>query len=441
MFKLLIKSFLLSLLITPVYAQQYDHPLKIGEQVPDIHLSVLNSSQPAMHISQFRGKILILDFWSTWCSACIGEFPKLEILQNKFKDKLMILPIGFEHAPGDIKEFIAKNKIFTLPTAIQTKQDSVIMKLFPFYGVPREVWIDKYGKLIGFSDQFALTSDNIKKLLNGEKIFLPGKEMDINFNLSQPLLDNGNGGESANFLSRSIITGYNPLLKPVQYNKTNSIHAKITIINETALILIKIAFGNSCTDSSLGITLGYDPMDKRIILEGDSIKAKFRHWPSSENLTEREWYDFEKNNFYCYETILPNSYSLREAYRKMLLDLQYFLKVKALLEKRELNCLAIVRTNNKYAKDEMPDSNMENIIPEEIIRKGNIDQIVAYINNNFKGMPLVINGTDSDNAASSGSLICKASYFQKIQTELSAHGLKLIPVRKRIDMLVIKNEE
>lgn len=441
MFKLLIKSFLLSLLITPVYAQQYDHPLKIGEEVPDIHLSVLNSSQPAMHISQFRGKILILDFWSTWCSACIGEFPKLEILQNRFKDKLMILPIGFEHEPGDIRKFITKNKTFTFPTAIQTKQDSVIMKLFPFNGLPYEVWIDKNGRLIGFSDQFALTSDNIKRLLNGDKIFLPGKGMDIDFNLSQPLLDNDNGGKSANFLSRSIITGYNPLLRQVQYNKTDSINTKVTVINETALSLIKIAFGNSCMDSSLGTTLGYDPKDKRIILEGNSIKARFRHWPSSESLTEQEWYDFEKNNLYCYETILPDSYSLREAYRKMLFDLQYFFRVKVLLEKRELNCLALVRANSKYSKDEIPDSNMENIIPEEIIGKGNIDQIVVYINNNFRGMPLVVNGIDSDNAASSGSLICKASYFQKIQTELSAHGLKLIPVKKRIDMLVIKNEE
>ncbi|TAM97043.1 MAG: TlpA family protein disulfide reductase [Chitinophagaceae bacterium] len=441
MFKLLIKSFLLSLLITPVYAQQYDHPLKIGEQVPDIQLRVLNSSQPAMHISQFRGKILILDFWSTWCSACIGEFPKLEVLQNKFKDKLMILPIGFELEPGDIRKFIIKNKTFTLPTAIQTKQDSVIMKLFPFNGVPHEVWIDKNGKLIGFSDQFALTSDNIKQLLNGKKIFLPGKQMDVNFDLSQPLLANNNGGRSTDFLSRSIITRYNPLLRQVQYNRTDSINTKITMINKTALILIKIAFGNSYADSSLGVTLGFDPMDKRIILEGDRIRSQFKHWPTFENLTEREWYDFEKNNLYCYETILPKSYSLREAYRKMLFDLQYFFKVKVLLEKRKLNCLALVRTNSKQTKDETPKSVVTDILPKEIIRKGNTDQIVSYINNNFKTMPLVINGINSDNTISSGSVIYKASYFQKIQTELSTHGLKLIPVRKTIDMLVIKNAE
>jgi thiol-disulfide isomerase/thioredoxin len=36
----------------------------------------------------FNGKLMILDFWATWCGACISKFPKLDSLQKKYADKL-----------------------------------------------------------------------------------------------------------------------------------------------------------------------------------------------------------------------------------------------------------------------------------------------------------------------------------------------------------------
>lgn len=429
------------MLVLPAHSQQHNNPLKPGEKVPDIQLRVLNSSQPTVHLSQYRGKLLILDFWSTWCSACLGEFPKLEALQNEFKDRLMILPIGFEHAPGDIRKFISKNKSFSLPSAIQTRDDSSIMKLFPFDGLPHEVWIGKDGKLIGFSDQFSLTSENIKKVLDKGKIFLPDEQVDLIFNLSQPLLANNNGGKPTDFLYRSMITRYNPLLRQVHYNKSDSVCTKITIINETALNLIKIAFGNPYADSSLSATFGHDPMDKRNILEGNRIIDKFKHWYTFKNLTDSQQYDFKNNDLYCYEIILPPSFSLREAYKKMLSDLKYFFNVDVYLEKRELNCLVLIPLNNKSSKDEVPKINNTDISPEAIMSHGNPKQIVLYLNNNLKEIPFVINGMNSEYGMKDNFTGYDGRELQKLQVELSKRGLKLIPVKKVMEMLVIKDKE
>src|SRR5215510_11038341 len=68
--------------------------IKIGEHIPDIELrKLINYKSDKAKLSDFKGKSIILDFWTTYCSNCIFSFPKMDSLQNRFKNDLQIILI------------------------------------------------------------------------------------------------------------------------------------------------------------------------------------------------------------------------------------------------------------------------------------------------------------------------------------------------------------
>ncbi|WP_372490048.1 TlpA family protein disulfide reductase [Chitinophaga sedimenti] len=65
-----------------------------GLQTPNLKWhTVVNHPSPTLDLSQYRGKIVILDFWNTYCGACIKQFPKMDSIQEKYKDDLKIVLI------------------------------------------------------------------------------------------------------------------------------------------------------------------------------------------------------------------------------------------------------------------------------------------------------------------------------------------------------------
>jgi thiol-disulfide isomerase/thioredoxin len=62
-------------------------------------------------MAQWKGKILLINFWATWCPPCVAEMPELVELQADMKDKnLQIVGIGID-SPSNIKEFLSTYKI------------------------------------------------------------------------------------------------------------------------------------------------------------------------------------------------------------------------------------------------------------------------------------------------------------------------------------------
>ena len=61
---------------------------------------------------QFKGKVVVVDFWATWCGPCRSEMPGYVALQKKYGDKLVIVGMSVDQAgPAVVKKFIEKNKI------------------------------------------------------------------------------------------------------------------------------------------------------------------------------------------------------------------------------------------------------------------------------------------------------------------------------------------
>jgi peroxiredoxin len=99
-------------------------------------------------LKEQRGKVVLLNFWATWCPPCRKEMPDLETLHQQFKDQgLVILAISDEDA-GKVKPFIAQQKV-TYPILLDPGRK--VNELFQIEGIPKTFVYDRNGKLVAQS--------------------------------------------------------------------------------------------------------------------------------------------------------------------------------------------------------------------------------------------------------------------------------------------------
>ena len=84
--------------------------LKVGEQAPEINARVWINTE-AITLANSTKKIVVLEFWSTFCKPCVTLIPQLNQIHAKYKDKGVILLGLTNEPPGLIKSFVSDNKI------------------------------------------------------------------------------------------------------------------------------------------------------------------------------------------------------------------------------------------------------------------------------------------------------------------------------------------
>jgi thiol-disulfide isomerase/thioredoxin len=127
-----------------------------GRVAPAFKLPLLKGSE--LSLEQLRGKIVLVDFWATWCAPCRAEMPTFEKLHLELKDKdVAILAVDIGEGTDLVGEFIAKEK-YTFPVLLSEGTD--ITKDYGVNAYPTLVSVDREGKvvdyLIGGRDEGAL---------------------------------------------------------------------------------------------------------------------------------------------------------------------------------------------------------------------------------------------------------------------------------------------
>lgn len=122
-------------------SQSY-HALSEGEMAPEFTASLADGS--TFTLSEQEGKVILLNFWATWCGPCVGEMPAFEKLYAEYGDKISILAVDCMEDAQTVDRFISDNG-YTFPIAYDEKGD--ILTKYPSDGIPYTLVIDGNGMI------------------------------------------------------------------------------------------------------------------------------------------------------------------------------------------------------------------------------------------------------------------------------------------------------
>lgn len=135
---------------------------------PELRFDV-DENGKAGKLSDFRGKVVLLNFWASWCGPCMEEMPALKKLEEKFASKgLVVLSVNVEER----KEAVAKTiKLSTLPTHSVFEPSQADIATYKVQTIPVSLLIDRKGivrdGILGGPDWLSTESlKSIEKLLN-----------------------------------------------------------------------------------------------------------------------------------------------------------------------------------------------------------------------------------------------------------------------------------
>jgi thiol-disulfide isomerase/thioredoxin len=100
-------------------------------------------------LAAFQGRVVLLNFWATWCAPCVHEMPSLDRLQAKLRDEgLDVVAVSVDHAGLDrVKPFFQRQGIGHL--SIYLDSAGALSKAFGINGLPTTLLIDREGRIVG----------------------------------------------------------------------------------------------------------------------------------------------------------------------------------------------------------------------------------------------------------------------------------------------------
>lgn len=297
-------------------------PLKVGDTIPDelweMYFPVVSTAseqEQFLSLGDFKDKLIVLDFWATWCSACINSLHKLDTLQAKFKDGLMVIPTSYE-PENKVRPFLNKQGI-SLPSLIG--EDRLKM-YFPHRVVPHQVWL-KGGKVYAITSHNESTEQNIRSILQNTATVLKEKR-DLIFDPFVSI-DVYTNERNAEFEFKSILTGRIEGIGNQGVNKNDSLWVQF-YLNRPVLSIYKTV-----------LEIPYN----RMLLEVNDATDYLYDSSKKENY----------KNIVSYQLFMPPNTDKELLRAKVMSDLDTHLGLASSVQYREVECNVI--RSKKEIKD------------------------------------------------------------------------------------------
>lgn len=151
--KIALTVFLLFFFVLPLAGQQFpdraspfpDIEPMTGIPAPDFFLRDLKGR--SVSLTSLRGKVLVINFWATWCPPCRDEIPYLNILHDQYKNRgVRVLGISTDPSDARVEDFINFNPI---DYTVLMDRDGSVARKYRAYSIPTTFIIDKDGIIAG----------------------------------------------------------------------------------------------------------------------------------------------------------------------------------------------------------------------------------------------------------------------------------------------------
>lgn len=313
-------AFLLPVVINLKIFSQELYP---GQYLPyrTIH-NVLNYKSNQINLKDFKGKLVIIDFWGIFCSSCLEKFNELDSLQHELNGEVQIILVNRDDLKKTKLFFQTHSKI-KIPRQIPlVTSDTLFHNYFPHDGVPSYVWIDTIGKVLYKTDE-TISQNDIVKYLHGEPLEISGRIME---KFVPSLFDENfqNTIQYATYFAKAIDT----LNVHIDYNNDN-IPYNAHSIEE----LYQFAYNKSDNEGYYK----YREPGRTILNVKDTIKYRF--------LPGINYDKWRSQYSYYYHEMLPERLK-KDKYDIMKSDLQRFFDLNATVEQRPVKCLELIRTSS-----------------------------------------------------------------------------------------------
>lgn len=140
----------LCLALAAIGCNRGTYPDQVGRLAPDF---TIHDGAQTVSLNQYRGKVVVLNFWASWCSYCAAEWPSLEELQKQFPN-VVVLAVAFDSDPNDYTQYVADNHLHNMTVVLDTTDRSNLA--FGTTRPPETYIIDSKGmirrKFIGAQD-------------------------------------------------------------------------------------------------------------------------------------------------------------------------------------------------------------------------------------------------------------------------------------------------
>lgn len=143
--------------------------IKNAKGDPAIDFAFADANGKTHALSDFKGKVVYVDVWATWCAPCKKELPELKKLEEEYKDNKNIVFIGVSvDKAGDMqkwKDFVAQENLPGVQLFAGAEANDKLMGPYKIKGIPRFILVGKDGNLI-FADAPRPSSAEIRTVLN-----------------------------------------------------------------------------------------------------------------------------------------------------------------------------------------------------------------------------------------------------------------------------------
>ena len=416
-------------MLLPILSGAQSPPVKaltIGDSVPDVVFKhVLNYKNTTASLSDFKGKLVILDFWSSWCISCIALFPHLDSLQHNFNKDLHIILVNTKSKQSKDDE-IKINKI--LNRVRETTGNKIGLPViydcpaldnyFPCIEIPHEVWISE-GKVVGITYADQVIPENIQGLINGNEVHMRLKKDRFDVDLRKPLFINVNGGDGDQTLFRSLITGYldgagGGTGTLVSNGKFTGLYA----VNQSLFSLTRTAYNYEIPFPDNKVILEVKDEEKFRARDGDTASYHYK---------------------YSYELMVPPTTSDSEELSDMQNDLKRYFNISIKREIRKTKCLVLTSLTAPPSalSAKKADFDLEKNTPKKYIYNYPPEGVV-HILNLFSNIPVINEIKATTNL--SIDLPYNINDVKKLQYAFAKAGLSLKEEYRDMEVVVITDK-
>jgi peroxiredoxin len=125
------------------WRQRQPPPLAVGDNVPDFAVPAFPSG--LLELRNYRGQIVVLNLWATWCPPCVEETPSLEAFAEKMREQgVIVLSVSVDDDLSALRDFVQKNH---LSYPVGRDPDRSLSARFGTYQFPETYILDRRGRL------------------------------------------------------------------------------------------------------------------------------------------------------------------------------------------------------------------------------------------------------------------------------------------------------